>query len=178
MAPLPASPPTPPTEIPPGPKQRRVEIPKPPQPIKQSQLPIMAKAAVSLPTEPDAPQKPQDKTPVQQTTAPPAPAAAPAPAKRGTDLAGIAAGAAGTVQTLSGAEDRGQQGGAYLRFTMDCDGKVLTARIEQSSGYDLLDQETLALIQRAQPLPKPPPKAPGDSIELVVPIEFFIHRRR
>ncbi len=59
---------------------------------------------------------------------------------------------------------RHQQGIAYLRFTIDRDGKVLSARIEKSSGYDLLDQETLALIQRAQPLPKPPPDVPGDPI--------------
>ncbi len=60
---------------------------------------------------------------------------------------------------------------------MDRDGKVLSARIEKSSGYDLLDEETLALIERAQPLPKPPPDVAGNPIELVVPIEFFLHRR-
>jgi protein TonB len=51
---------------------------------------------------------------------------------------------------------------------------VLSARIEKSSGVESLDQETLALIQRAQPLPKPPAEMPGNPIELVVPIEFSL----
>lgn len=71
-----------------------------------------------------------------------------------------------------------QQGITMLRFTMDRDGKVLSAKIEKSSGFDALDQEALALIQRAQPLPKPPPAVTGDTIELVVPIEFTLTRHR
>lgn len=71
---------------------------------------------------------------------------------------------------------RRQQGITLLRFTMDQDGRVLTARIEKSSGHEALDQETLALIQRAQPLPKPPPDV--DSLEFVVPVEFFLSNRK
>jgi protein TonB len=74
------------------------------------------------------------------------------------------------------AQARRQQGVVLLQFTMDRDGKVLTAGIEKSSGYDLLDQEALALIQRVQPLPKPPAEVAGDPIALVVPIEFFIRK--
>ena len=67
-----------------------------------------------------------------------------------------------------------QQGVVLLRFSMDREGRVLSARIEKSSGVASLDQETLALIQRAQPLPKPPTEVPGNPIELVVPIEFSL----
>jgi protein TonB len=67
-----------------------------------------------------------------------------------------------------------QQGVVVLRFSMDRDGRVLSARIEKSSGVEALDQETLALIQRAQPLPKPPTEMPGNPIELTVPIEFSL----
>lgn len=72
----------------------------------------------------------------------------------------------------------GEQGVAWLRFTMDRNGKVLSARIEKSSGHDSLDDETLTLIQRAQPLPRPPADVPGAAIELVVPIEFYLNGQR
>ena len=71
---------------------------------------------------------------------------------------------------------RHQQGVVLLRFAMDRDGKVLRAAIEKTSGYEALDQEVLALIQRAQPLPKPPADVPGAAIELVVPVEFSLRQ--
>jgi outer membrane receptor for ferrienterochelin and colicin len=36
--------------------------------------------------------------------------------------------------------------------------------------------EVLELIQRAQPLPAPPPEVPGDPISLVVPVAFSLRR--
>lgn len=68
------------------------------------------------------------------------------------------------------------EGVAYLRFAMDREGSVLSASIERSAGYPLLDEETLALIERAQPLPKPPEDMAGESLEFVVPVEFFLNR--
>lgn len=64
-------------------------------------------------------------------------------------------------------------GVVMLHFTMDRDGKVLAAKIEHSSGNDALDQEALAALQRAQPLPAPPTEVPGNSIELIVPVDFL-----
>lgn len=75
------------------------------------------------------------------------------------------------------ARRRGQQGVSYLRFTMDRDGHVLSAKIEKSAGFGLLDKEALSLMQRAQPLPKPPPEIQGDHLELVVPIQFSLNER-
>lgn len=69
-----------------------------------------------------------------------------------------------------------QEGVSYLRFTMDREGQVLSASIDQSSGHKLLDDEVLALIRRVQPLPKPPSDIPGDPVEVVVPVEFFLRR--
>jgi protein TonB len=69
------------------------------------------------------------------------------------------------------------QGVAMLYFSMDRDGKVLSADIKQGSGYPVLDAEALALIQRAQPLPKPPAEVKGDPVQLVVPVEFFLKNR-
>jgi protein TonB len=69
-------------------------------------------------------------------------------------------------------QQRGEQGTVMLRFTMNRDGKVLTARIERGSGFAALDQEVLALIERAQPLPVFPAEITAAQLELVVPVQF------
>ena len=74
------------------------------------------------------------------------------------------------------ARERGEQGVVYLRFAMDRRGKVLSFSLEKSSGFGDLDQETLGLIERSQPLPPPPPTITGSVIELVVPVEFQLQQ--
>ena len=66
------------------------------------------------------------------------------------------------------------EGVGYLRFSMDREGNVLSKSIEQSSGHEMLDNETLELIERAQPLPIPPNHIKGESLEFVVPIVFSL----
>jgi TonB family protein len=70
-----------------------------------------------------------------------------------------------------------QQGVPYIRFVIDWEGNVLSVRLERSSGVAVLDREAVALPKRAQPLPKPPEDRPGDTIELVAPVEFLLRRR-
>lgn len=72
------------------------------------------------------------------------------------------------------AQLRRQEGTALLYFVIARDGRVLEYRIEQSSGYDLLDQEVQAMIERAQPLPRIPDEMQQASLELVVPVQFFL----
>jgi periplasmic protein TonB len=74
------------------------------------------------------------------------------------------------------AQEQHQQGVVYLRFAIDRQGKVLSSQINKSSGYELLDDEVLALVQRAQPVPSPPPEVSGDRIELLVPVAFSLRR--
>jgi protein TonB len=74
------------------------------------------------------------------------------------------------------AQERGEQGVAYLRFAMDRQGKVLSFSLEKGSGFADLDQETLDLIQRSQPLPPPPADIAGNVIELVVPVQFELEQ--
>ena len=69
-------------------------------------------------------------------------------------------------------EARGDQGTAQLAFSVDRQGGVHNARITRSSGSSALDHETLALVQRAQPLPPPPPEVPGAQIPITVPIRY------
>ncbi|MEJ0024381.1 MAG: TonB family protein [Rhizomicrobium sp.] len=75
------------------------------------------------------------------------------------------------------AQMRAEEDVVYLRFSVDRGGRVLAASIDHSRGFALLDDEVLSLIQRVQPLPPPPDQVKGDSIELVVPVEFFIRQR-
>jgi len=68
----------------------------------------------------------------------------------------------------------GQVGVVDLRLTMNREGKVLSGLITRSSGFPALDQEALALLDRAQPLPAPPPEITGDPLEIILPVQFNI----
>jgi protein TonB len=73
-----------------------------------------------------------------------------------------------------GARLRRQQGVAQLTFSIDREGQVLSSRIVTSSGFSALDEETLALVQRAQPFPVPPPEVSGSEIKFTVPVRYGI----
>lgn len=72
------------------------------------------------------------------------------------------------------AQSRRQQGTALLYFVMNREGDVLDFKLRKSSGYRLLDREVLAMIERAQPLPRIPDEMGKERMELVVPVQFFI----
>jgi protein TonB len=75
----------------------------------------------------------------------------------------------------SQAQSRGEQGVTQLAFSVDRDGGVHHARVLRSSGSSLLDEATLALLERAAPLPPPPAELRGTQIAIVVPIRYSIH---
>jgi TonB family protein len=66
------------------------------------------------------------------------------------------------------------QGIVKLHFTVDRVGQVVCARVVESSGSALLDAEAVAMLQRATPLPFPPPETPGIRFDLLLPIRFQI----
>lgn len=66
-----------------------------------------------------------------------------------------------------------QHGIVHVRFRMNRAGRLLMARLEAATRHSLLNEEALALLERAIPLPMLPDDMP-DSIELVVPIEFSL----
>ena len=72
------------------------------------------------------------------------------------------------------ARSQRQQGVVLVRFQMDRQGRILSSRLARSSGHDLLDEEVMELLQRAQPLPAPPHSISGTAIELTVPVEFHL----
>lgn len=74
----------------------------------------------------------------------------------------------------SEAQSRGDRGVVRLAFSVDRNGGVHNARVVASSGSNVLDRETLAMIERASPLPPPPDEVPGTRIPVVVPIAYYI----
>jgi protein TonB len=72
------------------------------------------------------------------------------------------------------AQSRHEQGVVLLGFTLDRDGHVLTHNIARSSGYADLDNEVMAMIVRAQPLPPFPASMTQPRIDLTVPIRFSL----
>ncbi|MES2256653.1 MAG: energy transducer TonB [Pseudomonadota bacterium] len=67
------------------------------------------------------------------------------------------------------------EGVVMLHFVMDATGHVTQADIQKSSGRPILDNEALAMIQRAQPLPALPADYPARVLDAVVSIEFSLN---
>jgi protein TonB len=65
------------------------------------------------------------------------------------------------------------EGVVMLHFVMDAQGKLVSFDIAKSSGRAVLDNEALALIQRAQ-LPPLPAGFPTSTLDAVVPIQFSL----
>lgn len=72
------------------------------------------------------------------------------------------------------ARARRLQGTAMLQVTLDGSGRVVSRRLVKGSGVATLDQESLAMMLRAQPLPKPPPNMPVP-VTLTIPVRFSMH---
>lgn len=200
LAPLAVAPPTPETDVAPGPEQlqtqseRRQEDKPEEKPPEVARVPDLAPAqnpVVTLPAMPEPPkqrareeakQEPAEAAPVP--TAPPAavaPAPRPASPAPGRVPRPSSAAMASWQRSLVAQLERnkryppgagGLQGTARLAFRIDRRGHLITSRIVQSSGSAALDEETLALARRAQPFPPPPADISDDQLSFVVPIRY------
>lgn len=65
--------------------------------------------------------------------------------------------------------EKGEQGTVLVRFNIDTGGNVLSVSLSRSSGHPGLDQDVLAMVRSASPVPAPPPDV---NRTLTVPIEF------
>ena len=70
------------------------------------------------------------------------------------------------------ARSRRQEGVGELLFVMAADGRVVQAELAGSSGHRLLDQEILAMLERAKPLPPFPSEIGVARLTLRVPVAF------
>ena len=177
------------TDVAPGPLQQVAEPePQPEKPIEKVELPPdpQAEPVVAV-TPPPKLEPPKEKKPKQKHAS-----LASAPTRADQQVDRPAAPMPGLSSRNSDAlpnwktqlvaklerskrypsEARGDQGIAQLAFSVDRQGGVHNARIVRSSGSSVLDHETLALVQRAQPLPPPPPEVSGAQIPIVVPIRY------
>jgi periplasmic protein TonB len=71
-------------------------------------------------------------------------------------------------------QSRNEQGVVLLSFSLDRAGHVLAHSIAKSSGYADLDNEVMAMIMRAEPLPPFPATMTQPRIDLTVPIRFSL----
>jgi periplasmic protein TonB len=185
-----------------GPEMQEADAPppEPPKPEEIEQLPptppqpepVVAAPPKVEPRPEPTPVKPQPVKEVKKPTKkPPAPRTtapqkservaqdAPAPSS-GTSAAAAAASyrslLASHLQRFKrypdSARANSERGTTSLNFTVTRNGKVTSSRLARSSGFSSLDQETLALIQRAQPLPSFPPEMREASVNFTVPFSF------
>lgn len=173
----PEAPPAPDTEIPPGPEQVQTEMQQPRIEVVDTPPPLVQVPAGSAMIQQVTQAAPDPGPPVEQTTAPetrPLPPGSKMSDARPTWEGQVLAALNAAKRYPLEARRNRQQGVPWIRFTMDREGKVRSVRLEQSSGFDALDREALALPMRASPLPIPPDSVAGNRVELTVPIEFFM----
>jgi protein TonB len=158
----------PPQDLPPGPMEEQ-EVEKTPPPKEETKQQPEPEAEVALP-KPEPP-KPEPPVEVKQAAAPQAAKTPPSSVVRWQSQ--LAAHIERFMRYPAAARAHGDAGIATVAFTIDHDGHLLRSSIVQSSGSAALDQETLAMLARAQPMPRP---APGQLIDgeltLVMPMRF------
>jgi periplasmic protein TonB len=72
------------------------------------------------------------------------------------------------------AQSRREEGVVLLSFSLDRSGHVLSHSIARSSGHPDLDNEVMAMVMRAEPLPPFPESMLQTRIDLTVPIRFSL----
>lgn len=169
------------------------------QPVPKMEVP--SEVTLPEPTPKAAEKKPEEISDTPSSETPPAPQAAPAPrttaaprseqntvAVPAAPSPGSAANRAAIASWRdllllrlqqnkrypASAEARREQGIVTLSFTVDRAGHVLARDIARSSGVAALDDEVLAMVKRAEPLPAFPPAMTQASIDLTVPIRFSL----
>jgi len=65
-----------------------------------------------------------------------------------------------------------QEGVVRVRFVIDRSGKVISHRVEKSSGHAILDGAASDLLRRASPMPAIPADMDQSRLEIVVPITY------
>jgi periplasmic protein TonB len=143
----------------PTPPVEKIEEKEEPPPVQQSE--------VMLPPKPEViPEPPREETP----PAPPQPTRA--RANTATWQSQVMTLLEHNKRYPSEARARGEHGAAKFAFRIDGDGHLMSSRIVASSGSAALDAETLALMQRVQPFPPPPPELAGSEMTWVLQFKF------
>jgi periplasmic protein TonB len=154
-------------DLAPGPLQEEESEPTPPQ---EDSKPPEPETEVAIPIP--EPPKPEPPTEEKHATAPPQAKTPPTSVVRWQSL--LAAHIEHFKRYPAEARSRGDQGTVKVAFTIDHEGHLLASHIVQSSGSTALDEETLAMLTRAQPMPKPPANILDSELSFMVPVRFNI----
>jgi len=168
-----------------------IEVPLPPPPPLASELTPPEKKIDPPKERPKPKPKPKER---EKSEKPPAPRTAAMPSMNAApaDRAAAPAAGASTSRSMSPANWRsrlmahlnrnkrypaaaraaGEQGKPRVAFTIDRSGRVLSARLAGGSGSGVLDEEAVAMVRRASPLPAPPADVPGSTFSFTVPVLF------
>jgi protein TonB len=188
LAPVPVAAQTQPNELPPDIMESNIAKPEP-EPLQENsliELPQQPKGELPVMPPPKSVEKPRKKPKQKRASLASAPsraeqkaerAAGPAPGASSHNPSALPNWKSALVAQLERhkrypSDGNGASGVSQLAFSVDRHGGVHNARVVQSSGSSALDQATLALIARAQPLPRPPPEIQGAQIAVVVPIRY------
>jgi periplasmic protein TonB len=151
------------------------DVPKPqeePQEqVKLERPPDEAQAEVPLPVE-KPPEKAQDAPQPAPVTAKPVKAAA--PNVEPSWLTNVVRQLQRFRRYPAAARSRKEEGTVMLSFSVDRAGHVLSRTIARSSGHPDLDDEVMALIARAEPLPPFPASMPQQQMDLTLPMRFTL----
>lgn len=177
----------------PQPKPEPVPPPEPPKPVPQPR-PVPTpppQPAPAVDPQPDEP-APTDTVSTAAEAAPATAAAAPPPPA--AQAGGGVAGAAATARKKSyfgqlaahlarhqrypmEARRRKITGVVMVHFRFNQQGQIQEFNVTESSGNRLLDNEAIAMLKRAQPLPAIPAELGADMLSISLPIEFSLRRR-
>jgi protein TonB len=155
-------------------------------PVEETR-PLEPEAEVALPEpEPPKPEPPAEARPQTAQPSVEVPQPSPAPPTPGASVkttpavsrweSALIAHIARFKRYPSEARARGEQGITVVAFTIDRDGWIRNTRIVQSSGSQTLDQASLDMLQRAQPMPHPPAQVSNNDLSFRVPVDFGIRK--
>ncbi len=176
-----------PTDTPPDTvMSKQAELaPEPPKPIEKIETPVAPQAELEMTPPPKPPEKKVEKKPKEKHASinrvvSPAEQKAERPEAPSSGARGSSARANWNSQISARLERYkrappdapGASGVVTLAFSVDGSGGVHNAHITGSSGSSELDRETLALVQRAAPMPPPPPEVPASERSFRVPIRY------
>lgn len=74
------------------------------------------------------------------------------------------------------AQMRGWQGDMILDLKIDGNGKILSASVRESSGYEALDKQALEMAHKAAPFPAPPQALRNRTFNITVPVSFKLEQ--
>jgi len=150
---------------PPKPRPKVVERKPPPKPrVVERRKPV----------NPDKPPAERSSAPTAQaqaapTAAAPSPGASSAPAVSPANWRGTLLAHLNRYKRFPGGASPGT---VQVSFSIDRAGRVLSARLLSGSGDSALDEEAVAMVRRASPVPAPPAGVGGGTVALSVPVKF------